>query len=655
MSLRPGSIIIAAAAAMTLMPVHAGAAEYRVEAGLRVLHVSGGTAASQGLTPFPLGRWHNDDHLWWTGGKPGDRLDLALPVKSAGRQRVSVVLTRAPDYGIVQFSLDGRKVAGHIDLYSAIVTNTVPIPLSVADLSPGDHTLSVEIVGANEKAAGEKHMFGIDRIILESLPDEAPAADSTALVEELYCLDLLPRLRPGVATRMFSSYDRTGGNNDGFSGNFSQLWIEDGNSVLASMSGAGCIQRIWFTHSEYEKPGLLGLKREHIRIYVDGQPEPSLDVPLEDLLSGKLPRFPKPLVGEGQGGFYCYVPIAYRQGCKLLVEGTAVRFYQITYRELPAAQAASSFRMEMSPAEQQALRAAADAWARLGHLEPLDAADPQTTTAELAIAGNASEPLTIPLPAGPRMVRAVYLDGLPAGTPSGPGCKIQFRWDGAQEPSAELPLEYFFGQALNPPPYRSLLVGVNDGGWYNFMPMPYGKQGAVTITANQPLNGRLRVVTCPLRQPISELGYFHAVYNEDLPTQPDRHHVFARRRGAGHYMGTYLVTQGTTDRRLPLWLEGDDRFTVDGELVIHGTGSEDYFNCGWYAVEGRLDGPGSQPVHGFPVYGLVGDVNQAAAYRWHVGDPVHYDSELTAEMEHGADNRQPADYRSAAFFYESQP
>lgn len=64
MSLRPGSIIIAAAAAMTLMPVHAGAAECRVEAGLRVLHVSGGTAASQGLTPFLLGRWHNDDHLW---------------------------------------------------------------------------------------------------------------------------------------------------------------------------------------------------------------------------------------------------------------------------------------------------------------------------------------------------------------------------------------------------------------------------------------------------------------------------------------------------------------------------------------------------------------------------------------------------------------
>jgi hypothetical protein len=177
----------------------------------------------------------------------------------------------------------------------------------------------------------------------------------------------------------------------------------------------------------------------------------------------------------------------------------------------------------------------------------------------------------------------------------------------------------------------------------------------VTITAHPTLKGRLRIVTAALGEPAESMGYFHAVYNEDLPAQPDRYHVFAERQGAGHYMGTYLATRGATERRLPLWLEGDDRFTVDGELVIHGTGSEDYFNCGWYAVEGRLNGPGSQPLHGFPVYGLAGDANQAAAYRWHVSDPVHYNRQLTAEIEHGADNRQEAEYRSAGFFYEAQP
>ncbi len=144
----------------------------------------------------------------------------------------------------------------------------------------------------------------------------------------------------------------------------------------------------------------------------------------------------------------------------------------------------------------------------------------------------------------------------------------------------------------------------------------------------------------------------HAAYHEELPVADDRCFTFLRREGRGHYVGTYLVTQGTTDRRLPLWLEGDDRFTVDGRLAIHGTGSEDYFNCGWYAVDGRLNGPGAFPLHGFPVYRLVDKQNQAVAFRWHVTDPVYYAKSLVAEMEHGGDNRQAADYRAAAFWYE---
>jgi hypothetical protein len=49
---------------------------------------------------------------------------------------------------------------------------------------------------------------------------------------------------------------------------------------------------------------------------------------------------------------------------------------------------------------------------------------------------------------------------------------------------------------------------------------------------------------------------------------------------------------------------------------------------------------------------LVDDQNQAVAYRWHVTDPVYFDKSLLAEMEHGGDNRQVADYRAAVFWYE---
>ena len=90
-----------------------------------------------------------------------------------------------------------------------------------------------------------------------------------------------------------------------------------------------------FPHSEYGVPGLLGRKGEHIRIYLDGNKKPALDVPLEDIFHGKLEGFPKPLADEALGGHYCYVPIPYRKSCKVMVDGTAVKFVQIGYRTFP--------------------------------------------------------------------------------------------------------------------------------------------------------------------------------------------------------------------------------------------------------------------------------------------------------------------------------
>ena len=118
----------------------------------------------------------------------------------------------------------------------------------------------------------------------------SPVGGETRFIDELYRVDLLPRLQAGETCKMFSSYDRTGGNDDGFSGKYSILRKEGGDSVLAEMKGPGCIQRMHFPHSEYGVPGLLGRKGEHVRIYLDGAEKPALDVPLEDIFYGKAGR-----------------------------------------------------------------------------------------------------------------------------------------------------------------------------------------------------------------------------------------------------------------------------------------------------------------------------------------------------------------------------
>ncbi len=441
-----------------------------------------GEVGTQDMNPFGPGRWDDNDQLWWTGGRPGDELTVEFPVAKAGEWQVEVILTRAPDYGMVQLALDDAAVSGAIDLFNPTVTPTWPIPLGRHQLAAGTHRLSVKITGANEQAQG-RFLFGIDRIRLtEPAPPAGPVgAESTPFIEQLYRLDWLPRLHTDSRTEMFSSYDRTGENNDGFSGAYSKLWVEDGNSVLATMRGAGCIQRIWFTHSQHRSAGLLNLKREHIKVFVDGREDPVIDVPLEDLFAGALPAFPQPLVGEGQGGYYCYVPVAYRDGCKVVVEGTGVRFYQITYRSFASSTNVASFCMTPTSEQAEALQRAIYAWTNPGDLQTLDLQEPIHVEVPLTLEAGQSK--RVALPAGPSMVRAVLVGGTAEALRGLVGTQIQFAWDQAGNAAVDMPAEYFFGQALQPPPYRSLLVGVTADGWYNFMPMPYQTAGSLTVTA----------------------------------------------------------------------------------------------------------------------------------------------------------------------------
>ena len=111
------------------------------------------------------GKWGNGSQLWWTGAKPGDKLDLALPVEKSGRFKILVQFTQAVDYGIVQLSLDGEKLGGPVDLYHDGVIATGELNLGTRELSAGDHQLTVEITGANPKAV-QSFMVGLDYVKL---------------------------------------------------------------------------------------------------------------------------------------------------------------------------------------------------------------------------------------------------------------------------------------------------------------------------------------------------------------------------------------------------------------------------------------------------------------------------------------------------------
>ena len=133
---------------------------------LKIVGKTGGNARSQNMSPFPKDRWSGNDHLWWTGAKPGDRLELEIPVKTAGTYTVELVLTRARDYGVLQLALDKQNLGGPLDCFnSPDVITTGVLTFENVELAAGNHRLKIEILGANPKAV-KNYMAGIDYIRL---------------------------------------------------------------------------------------------------------------------------------------------------------------------------------------------------------------------------------------------------------------------------------------------------------------------------------------------------------------------------------------------------------------------------------------------------------------------------------------------------------
>lgn len=111
-------------------------------------------------------KWDNGDQLWWTGARQGGKLELVFVTEKDGKYKLTGELTKARDYGRVQFSLDGQKIGAPFDGYNPEVIPTGAVNIGTADLKAGKHIVTVEITGKNEKA-DPGFMVGIDKLKLE--------------------------------------------------------------------------------------------------------------------------------------------------------------------------------------------------------------------------------------------------------------------------------------------------------------------------------------------------------------------------------------------------------------------------------------------------------------------------------------------------------
>ena len=76
---------------------------------MKILSKSAGNARRQDLQSHG-NNWSDEAHLWWTDARPGDSLELAVPVAETGSYTLTTQLTKAIDYGIVQLYFDGKQL-----------------------------------------------------------------------------------------------------------------------------------------------------------------------------------------------------------------------------------------------------------------------------------------------------------------------------------------------------------------------------------------------------------------------------------------------------------------------------------------------------------------------------------------------------------------
>ena len=150
-------------------------------------------------------------------------------------------------------------------------------------------------------------------------------------------LNQLPVNPVGTQTRQFSSFDRSGGNDDGFSVKYTCLRQDSQGCLIAQDTGAGEIDSMAFDgSSDY---------RGNIVVILDGKTV--LDAPLTDVVNGKLgPPFAYPLVAPYtiSGGNYIYVPMTYAKSMKVYTSATvANNFYQVGYRHFASADGVTTF------------------------------------------------------------------------------------------------------------------------------------------------------------------------------------------------------------------------------------------------------------------------------------------------------------------------
>ena len=336
-------------------------------------------------------------------------------------------------------------------------------------------------------------------------------------------------------------------------------------------------------------------------------------------------------------------------------------FIQIQYSETTADRVKGSFPRNFSTSERNALEKAADFWKKSGDNIlseiPGHPGKWQKKTQTFQLKPGKTVPI-FSMKKGGRIAGIEITPAVALNTRF-KDLILRARWDDEPVPAINSPLGDFFGYAFGVPSMKSLLSGVKDGVHYSYLPMPFDKKATLEIEyLKNDLNamGEIPVsvtIYYSDEKRSADEGKLYVEWRREHNPPLGEPYLLLKKQGRGHHVGTLLQSQGLNPG-MTLFFEGDDQCFIDGELRLHGTGSEDYFNGGWYALADRWDQAFSLPVHGSLDYSIA--LARTGGYRFLITDKLSFGKDFLLTMEHGGENNSvPVDYASVVFYYCDTP
>ena len=442
---------------------------------------------------------------------------------------------------------------------------------------------------------------------------------------------------------LISTYDKTGGNNDGAFWDLTGGPDENGECLIADLKGPGCVTRIWQT----------SVPADEWLFYFDGEKSPRIQVSDKELF-GSSELFPEPICGTASEGRYCYMPLPFERSLQIVVKAPRLRrnsksYCHVNWISYPRETHVKSFPKQLNDETKELVRKVSERWTKnddvIGRCEVL-----------------CGEPIHMKLPG---RSEKTWLRHMNSGVLK--SFSIEFKdldhlgilermrllrstivriyWNGEQFPSVDVPLGDFFCNALYHRSFSSMPLAYINGKYVCCWPMPF--EGSVLAKIR---NDSDKAISLSVSYDVSALPnktpshYFHARYDSSLSRGVP--HTVLQTSGKGHYAGCYLNAIGTDGT----WtiLEGDECIRVDGNpaTAMYGTGLEDYFNGAWY-YSGLFD---------LPLHGLVEKAPiRTAQYRFHLLDAVKFDRSIKVDFEFGHADKAKGYMSSVAYWYQDEP